>query len=130
MSGQETGFQMFAKAKVNVRSLVVFGCQFGEKTDGEKLVEIKRAFKGPDGAIRHEACTVDYTVFEEGGTFHLHELFVSESFGLSVTFLKGKGHFQFRSKKPSGEGQQLLVFQKLNGEESELTCHIEAVPIE
>jgi hypothetical protein len=129
MSVQETGFEIFATEKLNVRSLVVFGCKFGKNTDGEKLVEIKRAFKGTDGEVRHEACTVDYTVFEEGGTFHLHDLFVSESFGLSVTFLEGKGHFQFDSQKPKSEGQ-LLVFRKPNGEESQLTCHIEATPIE
>jgi len=127
---EDRGFQIFAKEKLNLRSLVVFGCKFGERTDGEKIVDITRIFRGPDGVVRHEPCTVDYTVFEEGGTFHLHDLFVTDSFGLAVNFLEGKGHFQFHSQKPKGEGQQLLVFHTSSGEESQLTCHVEATPIE
>jgi hypothetical protein len=120
------GFHLFGTKKVFIRSLVIYQCVFKPGADEGKLVSIQRTYKELDGSLRHEASNVDYTVFPRGGTFHLHDLFLTELFGISVTFLNGKGQFEFFDLKSNVERTPLLTFLAPGKEEILLSNHAEA----
>jgi hypothetical protein len=120
------GFHLFGTNKASVRSLVIYQCLFKDRTDEANLVSIQRTYKELDGSFRHEDSTMDYSVFLRAGTFHLHDIFLTTSFGITVTFLNGKGEFEIFDLNSDVQRHPLLEFISFNREEVLLLSHVEA----
>jgi hypothetical protein len=125
------GFHIFGTGKLFVRSLVVYQCVLKTDLDqSTKLVSIERTHKELNGSYRQEASTMDYAIFPRGNTFHLHDLFLTESFGLTVRFLDGNGQFETFDLKSNIEASPHLLFRSLfEDEELRLVSYVEAKPI-
>jgi hypothetical protein len=124
-----TGFHLFGTGNVYLRSLVIYRCALKQRHDEKKLVTIQRTREQADGSYTYEDSNVDYTVFSRGGTFHLHDLYLSESFGITVKFIDGQGQFELSDNSSNSEQQQLLVFFDPERDEVSLLCHAEVSPI-
>ena len=123
------GFHLFGKNKILVRSLVIYHCQFKELQDESELVSIKRTYRELDGSYRHEESNLDYTIFSRGGTFHLHDIFLTDSFGITVAFMDTKGQFEIFDLESDIERNKQLEFLNLEREEVLLLSHVEANPV-
>jgi hypothetical protein len=123
------GFHLFSTGKVFVRSLVLYQCVFEAGSDEATLLSIERTYRGV-GGYRHEASNVDYAIFPRGGTLHLHDLFLTDTFGLTVRFRSGKGQIETYDLKSNVEANPPLLFLSLHGEEEiRLVSHVEANPV-
>lgn len=130
MSKFAPGFHLFSKGKVQVRSLVIYQCLFKPEIDEEKAVSIERTYKDVGGQFRHEATNMDYAIFPRGSTFHLHDIFLTDSFGITVRFLNGKGQFETFDLKSNVEAHPPLLFYSVfGGEEIRLVSYVEAKPV-
>ena len=127
MPRSETGFYLFGTNKVYLRSLVIFQCSFEEGKNQEQLLKIERAFEEADGSIMYEETDVDYAIFSRGGTLHLHDLFLSETFGIRVSFLNAKDKVAVLDGKSNAEKPEHILFQSPSDrKEISLLCHIES----
>lgn len=120
------GFHLFGTNKVFVRSLVIHKCLFKPNPDEANLISIKRTHKDLDGRLRQEESNIDYAIFPRGGTLHLHDLVLTNSFGITVTFLNGRGEFETFELNSEVEQQPLLEFLTFSNEEVLLLSHLEA----
>ena len=124
------GFHLFSKGKTQVRSLVIYQCSFKPDIQETKAVSIERTYKEVGGQYRHVETNMDYAIFPRGNTFHLHDVFLTDSFGITVRFLHGKGQFEVVDLKSQVEADSPLKFFSVFGEEEiRLVSYVEAKPV-
>lgn len=126
MSKLAPGFHLFSQDKTQVRSLVIYQCVFKPDAEEDKAVSIERTYKEIGGQLRHEATNMDYAIFPRGSTLHLHDIFLTDTFGITVRFLNGKGQFETFDVKSNVEARPPLVFLSLSGDEIRLPSYVEA----
>lgn len=124
------GFHLFGRAKVDLRQLVIYRCHFKEVEAGTRLVEINRTFRGRDGSLDFEDSNIEAGIFLPGGTLHLQNIFVHESFGLTVRFLNKTGQFEFLEGDLAVGAHPLIEFQTLEGTDLAPMSFIEASRIQ
>jgi hypothetical protein len=124
------GFHLFGRAKVDLRQLVIYRCQFKEVPAGTRFVEITRTFKSRDGSLDFEDSNIEAGVFLPGNTLHLQNIFLNETFGLTVRFLNKTGQFEFLEGDLAVGAHPLLEFQTLEGADLAPVSFIEASRIQ
>jgi hypothetical protein len=87
------------------------------------LIEVSRAFKHSGETIALEDSNIKAAVFERGKTVMLHDIFLSESFGVSIKFKDDSSAFisEFGLKQP-----ELLEITATDGRDIGLVSFVEA----
>lgn len=120
------GLHLFGTSKVFVRSLIIYQCLFTPDSGETKLASIERTYKELDGSFRYEESNIDYAMFASGGTFHLHDIFLTDRFGITVSFTNSKGQLEIFDLNSKVQRHPLLTILSLNKEEVLLLSHVEA----
>jgi hypothetical protein len=111
------GFHLFGTAKLTLRSLVVHRLQLAKGIDPKTALTIRRAYKLKDGGLRFEDANIDYQLFIPASTLTVHDLFLTENFGISVNFLEENGKFDFSGLDSDLPRPDSLSFSTLESEE-------------
>ena len=112
---------VFGTTKVNLRQLVFFNCRLSKSITS--LIEVSRAFKRSGETIALEGSNIKAAVFVPAKTVILHDIFLSESFGVSIKFKDDSGAFisEFSLKQP-----ELLEITSADGKDIRLLSFVEA----
>jgi hypothetical protein len=91
-----------------------------------KKVEISRTHKTSTGSYQEEESKMDFQTFDEIEAFCLHDIFLSDVFGLTVKLLDSVSEFQFADRR---DGQfaivnTLVLLSTLEGKEIHPQCFI------
>jgi len=123
MSNSQSHSQIyvFGKTKVNLRQLVFFDCRLIKRVN--RFIDVSRVLKRPGEPIALEESNIKAAVFVRGKSVILHDIFLSETFGVSIKFRDGSGEF---ISEASLKQPELLEFTTRDGRDIRVLSFVEA----